>query len=203
MNIGWIIDWSNDFRIGWNGIFLLGVICINVNRVWIFFIPSYRIFAPNYFNFGIIFALIIFEIFVASKVFTFTFFCAMPRQAPVVDIRVPSDGDKDSEAPLSGPINMWAWDSNGYWWVHSNSVINVPPEINTQFVTTFPAPKGELPMTLYPFINGSTLLVSIHNEIVAQPCTTYREIFRPHSYRQQQEISHPSSVGVYQLIHRR
>ena len=56
----------------------------------------------------------IFENFVASKVFTFTFFRAMPRQAPVVDIRVPSDGDKDSEAPLSGPINMWAWDSNGY-----------------------------------------------------------------------------------------
>ena len=35
--------------------------------------PKLHIFAPNFFNFEIIFALRIFETFVASNVFTFTF----------------------------------------------------------------------------------------------------------------------------------
>ena len=56
-------------------------------------------FAPNIFNFKIVFALSIFENVVASKVFILTFFCAIPLQA---------------EALLLGPGNLWAWDSDGF-----------------------------------------------------------------------------------------
>ena len=61
------MDWSDT-----------GVIWINMNRVriflipvynWVGTIPIYKIFAPNFFNFRIIFALSIFENIVASKVF--------------------------------------------------------------------------------------------------------------------------------------
>ena len=75
------------------------MIQINVNQVGICMIPIYRMFAPNIFNFKIVFALSIFENVVASKVFILTFFCAIPLQA---------------EALLLGPGNLWAWDSDGF-----------------------------------------------------------------------------------------
>ena len=65
-NIQWIMDWSNIFQIWWNGLIWVGVIQINANWFWIFLIPNYRIFAPNVFNFKIIFALSIFD-FVSSR----------------------------------------------------------------------------------------------------------------------------------------
>ena len=60
-----------------------------------------------------IFALSIFEKIVASKVFTLTFFCDMPQQAPVGDIRRFSDGVKYVAVTLPGPGNLWVWTSNG------------------------------------------------------------------------------------------
>ena len=65
MNIVWIIDYFDVIQ--------FGVIWIDVNRVGIFVIPNYRIFAPNFFNFKIIFALSILENGVAPKVFNFSF----------------------------------------------------------------------------------------------------------------------------------
>ena len=61
MNIGWIMDWSDVCWLGFNGFIQVGAILINVNRVGIFVIPSYRIFAPNVFNLKIISAVSIFE----------------------------------------------------------------------------------------------------------------------------------------------
>ena len=68
---------------------------------------------PFFFNFGIIFALSIFGHFVASKVFTFTFRCAMPQKSPVVYIRSGADQVEDVADPLPGPDNLWEWPSNG------------------------------------------------------------------------------------------
>ena len=61
------MDWLIFCWIIWNGLNWFGVICINVNKIGIFLIPIYnqvgvipiyRIFVPNFFNLGIIFALI-------------------------------------------------------------------------------------------------------------------------------------------------
>ena len=129
-------------QIIWNGLIWVGVIWINVNRFRIFVIPNFRTFVPNFFNFKIIFALTIFENFVASKVFTFNFRCTMPWQSPVGKAQNPDYQVEDVEAPITGPGNIWAWDYYGSWWVHPNFVIRVPPKIKNHFFTTFPTPKG-------------------------------------------------------------
>ena len=95
---------------------------------------------------------------------------------------------------------MWAWGSDGSWWVHSNFVIRVTLEINTHFVTTFPAPKGEVPIIVSPPINDNARLVSFRDDIVAQSHSTYFDIFQPYGCRRQREMFHPSAVGVCQLI---
>ena len=51
-----------------------------------------------------------------------------------------------------------------------------------------------------PFINVSNYLVSMHDNLVTQPHTTYREIFWPYSCWQQQEMFHTSAVGFCLLI---
>ena len=71
-NIG-IMECSDVFQIVWNGLFIVGVIWINVDWVGIFVVPDYNIFTPKFFNSGIIFTLRIFENFVASKFFHFHF----------------------------------------------------------------------------------------------------------------------------------
>ena len=101
---------------------------------------------------------------------------------------------------------MGAWDSYGSWWVHSNFVIRVPPEINTHLITTFTTTEGEVLITVYPSINGSACLVSMRNKLVAQPRTIYHEIFWPYSCRRQWEIFHPRrrltpSMGLLALLH--
>ena len=97
MNIGWIIDLSDVCQIVWNELIWSGMIRNDVNRVGILVITNYRISAPSPLNFKIIFALIIFENVVSSKIFTFIFFCAMPRRALVGEIRCPSV--KEAKAP--------------------------------------------------------------------------------------------------------
>ena len=82
-SIGWIIDWYDVCQIVRTELIQVGMIWIDVNRVRIFVIPNYRIFAPNFFNLKIIFTLSIFENVVVSKVFTFILFCSMLRSAPV------------------------------------------------------------------------------------------------------------------------
>ena len=68
-NIVWIINWSDICWIGCYGLIRFGVIWINMSQVGIYLILNHRIFAPNFFNFEINFALRIFEFFFAFKVF--------------------------------------------------------------------------------------------------------------------------------------
>ena len=43
---------------------------------------------------------------------TLTYHCTLPRQTP-------SDQVEDVAVVKPGPVNLWAWDSDGFWWVHS------------------------------------------------------------------------------------
>ena len=90
-----------------------------------------------------------------------------------------SDGVEYVEAPLTSTGNLRAWDSNGSRWVHFNFVIRVPSEINTHFVITFPPPEGEVPINVSLYCNGSSCLVSMHDDLSTQLRTTYRKIFPP------------------------
>ena len=130
-NVGWIIDWYDVCQIGRDYLILFRIIWIDliqvgVDVIQIDAIQNYRIFAPNFFNFEIILALSIFENYVASRVFNFTFFCAMIQHTPVGKIRRPSDWVKYVEAPLPGPGNMWAYASHGSRWVHTDDIISIP-----------------------------------------------------------------------------
>ena len=136
-------------------------------------IPNYSIFVTNVFNFKIICVLIILEFFFPSKVPTFNIRGAMPWRDPVGDIWRPYDTVKYFKASLTGPGNLWEWDSDGSQWVHSNFIICVAPEVKTHFVTNFSTPKGELPITVYPYINGSARFVSMQDDCVTQPRTNY------------------------------
>ena len=194
------MDWSDVCRIGLNGLIISIFIWISMSQVGIFVITNHRICAPNFSNLKIIFMLSIFESFAASKVFTFTFRFPMQYWSAAGNIRIPADGFKYVPVDLTGTGNMCACAYDVSQWVHSNLVIRVPPEINTHFVTTFPTTKGEVPITMYPSINQIACLVIMYDEIVDQPHTTYHEIFRPYSYRQQREMFHPSAVSVCWLI---
>ena len=90
---------------------------------------------------------------------------------------------------------MWDYATNGSLWVHINSIIHVPPEININSVTNIPTSKGEVPITMFPYINGSTCLVSM-NDCVVQTESTYRELFRPYSYSRRPDMFHTRTVGV-------
>ena len=116
------MGWYGFCWIDWNGLIPVSVIWINVNRVGIFVIPNYIIFAPNIFNFNIIFALSILEFLVTSKVFTFI--CAMPWRSPVGNIRLPSGGAKDVTVACN--VRLWDRGHDGSLWVHPSAVINIP-----------------------------------------------------------------------------
>ena len=120
-------------------------------------IKNYRIIAPNFFNFKIILALSIFENAVASRVFDFNFRCAMPWRAPVGEILRTYERVKYIKSPLSGPVNLRDYASDGYWWVHTDVVISITPKSNSShFSTTIQTTKGDILITVYPSINGSS-----------------------------------------------
>ena len=96
--------------------------------------------------------------------------------------------------------NLWSWASDGSPWVHYNFFIGVSPEIKNHCVSTFTSQKGEVHITMYPYISWSDCLVSFRNKLVSQPRTTYSNIFWYYSYRWQQEMFHHIAVGVCQLI---
>ena len=79
----------------------------------------------------------------------------------------------------TGPGILWEWTSNGSRWVHWNFIINVPPKINTHFVTTFSTPEKEALITVSLSINRSSHLVRFYDEISYQLLTTYPKIFYP------------------------
>ena len=183
------------------------MIWIDVNRVGIILIPNYRIFVRSFFNFKIIFALRIFENnFASSRVFTLNFFWGVPRKSPVGDAQRSTEGVEDSAvAPLPGPgtlpgtVNLWVLASDDSRWIHSNIVICVTPEINTHFVTTLTTPKGEAPITVYLYINGSARLL-LWMIVFFRKRSTYCNNFWPYSCRQERDMFHPSAVGVFWLI---
>ena len=83
------------------------------------------------------------------------------------DIYIPPDS---STTLHTGNLCHYAPDSSR--WVHRNAVICVMTKINTHFVTNFTNPKGEVPITVSPSINGSACLFSV-NERFVQKCSTY------------------------------
>ena len=148
--------------------------------------------------------------------FHFHFFCDMPQHSPVGEIWCPYI--KYAEAPdvswwysittitpesnSSTTIqtgNMWAYDSNFSRWVHTDAVICVTPKVNTNFAKNILTPKGDPPISVSLYINGSAHLV-IMNERVFQTRSTYRDLFRTYSYIRQRYMFHTSAVGVWQLI---
>ena len=99
------------------------MIRFDVNQVGMFVIPNYRIFAPNFFNFKIIFAFSIFKNIVVSKVFNFNFCCAMPQRDTVSKIQLRAEEVEDSTAARI--VSLWYYGSDGSLWVHSSAVINI------------------------------------------------------------------------------
>ena len=97
-------------------------------------------------------------------------------------LRDPADQVEDIAVAQPGPGNLWVWYSNGYQWVPSNFVIHIIPKINTHLFTTFPTPKGEVPITVYLYINGSNRLARLCGDLVAQLCTTYHKLYQRYSY---------------------
>ena len=91
--------------------------------------------------------------------------------------RYPDDQVKDVTVDEPSPGYMWAWDSNGSRCINSNFDIRVLPKTNTHSVTNFLSLEGETLVTVSPSINGSLCLIIFNNDLVAQPHTTYREIF--------------------------
>ena len=85
---------------------------------------------------------------------------------------------------------MWAYASYGSRWVHTDAIIRVPPEINNDFITTLTTTKGDDLITIYLYINGSVQFVSM-NERVVRTRSTYHELLRSYSYRQQIDKFHP------------
>ena len=128
------------------------------------------------------------------------------------DIRRPPEGEV--EYPVTG--NMWAVASNGSCWVHTNFVINTPPESSSQhFSTTIQTAYVDVLITISPSVNGSGCLFVKNDECmtcrIVPMCSrnteglrgSYPEYFRPQwfSYYQKRSHFHPRAVGVSQLVH--
>ena len=150
-NIGRIIDLYDVCQIRWNELIWVGVIWIDVNQVGIFVIPNYTIFAPNFFNFKIIFALSIFEIVVASKVFAFNSCCTIPQWDPVCEIQRPDYGVKDNT--VDSTVRLWDCGYDGYLWVHPSAVINITTKLSALNISSnIQTTKEEvLPITVSPY----------------------------------------------------
>ena len=134
------------------------MIQVGVDVIKINVIQNYKTFAPNFFNFKIILMLNISFNAIVSRVFTFIFLCAMPRRAPVGEIRCrfvkeaedPNVSWWDSVTTILSDIaiplyssttfhtvNMWHYASNGSPLFYRNAIICVPPKINTLFLQFF------------------------------------------------------------------
>ena len=92
-------------------------------------------------NWQIIIALRNFVNFVASRVFAFTFCCAILWQGHVGDIRRTADGVKYVAA--SSTVSIWDYGSNGSLWVHPRALINIPPRSSALIISaTIHTPGG-------------------------------------------------------------
>ena len=163
----------------------VGVNIINVDQVRIFLIQKYRTFVPKIFNLEIMFALIMFENFVVSKVFTFTFYCAIPCQAPVGKIRRPADWVEDVSVFIC--VRLWDRGHNGYLWVHPSLVINIPLGSGNISTTISTPVLGLVPMTVFRSgwlveVDDGWLKSGVHKILCVSPewvRDTHRVFYRP------------------------
>ena len=125
------------------------MIRIKMNQVRIFVIPNCRIFVPIFFKFKIIFALIIFENYVASRVFAFTFCCAMPQRSPVGDIQLNFDVVEYVE--VAHTVIIWYCVHDGYLWIHPSAVINILPGYGNISTTIQTPDRGVFPINVSHF----------------------------------------------------
>ena len=171
------------------------MIQINVNRSRIFVISNYRIFAPNFFNFKIIFALSIFENFVASKVFFFNFRYYMPRQSPVGKIQHYDDGFE--YFAVAHTVILFYCGRDGYLWVHPSAVINITPGYGN-ISTTIRTPKRELFLinvsrssilvgVNYGWLNSGVRLIFCVSPVWVRDI--YQKFYRLYYFSQQRDLS--------------
>ena len=137
--------------------------------------------------------IIIFDIVVASKVFTFTFCCTMPWQAPDGD---PLDIFKD--VAVSCTVRLWYCGKNGFLRVNPGAVINIPPGYG-KTSTTIQTPEREVfPITVSwlgrligvdeDWLNsGFCRIHCVSPEWVHDTCP---EFYRPLYFSQQQNLIH-------------
>ena len=85
----------------------------------------------------------------------------MPQRSPLSEIPNLLGGVEEFEANLS--VNMWDYDSNGLWWVHTYSIIYIPPGSDSlYFCTTLQNSEGDVPITVYPSIKRINHLVRMN-----------------------------------------
>ena len=129
--------------------------------------------------------------FVASKVFTFNFYCAMPQQSPVGDIWSPSYRIEDVAVALT--VRLWDRGNDMSLWVHPSSVINIAP-IYGNISTNIQTPEEEVvPITVsrsgFLFgLDDGWLNIRIHPIFCVIPewvCDIYQEFYRPSYFSRQ------------------
>ena len=76
---------------------------------------------------------------------------------------------------------MLAYAYGGSWWVHTDAVIHVIPDININFITTLRTLKGDVLINMSTSINVSAHLVSMNEHVVLMR-STYQNHIRPYSY---------------------
>ena len=95
--------------------------------------PKLQNFCSQISNFNIIFVLSIFENVFASKTFIFTCCFAMSQWEPIRNIRLPSD--KVEYVSVAYTVRLWDCGNDGYLWVHTSAVINIPPRSGNSSTT--------------------------------------------------------------------
>ena len=205
-NIGRIIDWPDVCWIVWNELIQVSVIRRDMNRVGIFVIPNYRFFAPNFFNFKIIFAFSIFDNVVASQVFH----CHFPLWHAMY---IPCRWDLKSwltikrccSCLLCYTMGLW---SQGVCVGSSQCNINIPP-VSGNISTTTQNPEGEvIPITVSHYfclveVEGGCLNSRIHPIFCVSPeqvHDTHQVFYRPFYFSSWQWYLSRFSVLVIQFL---
>ena len=134
-----IMDGSDVCQIFWNRLIWVSVVCIKVNWVGIFVIPNNNFFAPNFFSFKNIFALIIFELFLPLR-FSLSLFIWHATLSSCRKIQHPDSQVKDVAIVFS--IRLCDHGNDWSLWVHPSAVMNIPTR-SGNMNTTIKAPEGE------------------------------------------------------------
>ena len=109
-------------------------------------IPNYWIFAPNFFNFEIIFALSVFETLFLIKVFNFSFHCSISLKYPVGKIWRSYDQGRDVAVVHS--VRLEDPNHHGSLWVHTSEVVNILPRSGNINTTIQNHDGGEILITV-------------------------------------------------------